>query len=40
MEGSASNKRGIGRVEGISHLQLFYAMPFVGFFVRTLGKGD
>ncbi len=27
--GSASNKRGIGRVEGISHLQLVHAMPFV-----------
>ncbi len=27
--GSTSNKRGIGRVEGISHLQLVHAMPFV-----------
>ena len=27
--GSASNKCGIGRVEGISHLQLVHAMPFV-----------
>ncbi len=29
LRGSASNKRGIGRVEGISHLQLVHAMPFV-----------
>ncbi len=28
-KGSASNERGIGRVERISHLQLIYAMPFV-----------